>query len=179
MSRKRKDRLNFDRQWSDAETKDLWERMRAENLDDPELEGALLALTLRDEPEVQPPANFTHSVMAAVRKAEAPGKTALERRLASAGFSGLVLVLAVTATLVEAWLVHWWAGGKTIEITFPQVRDVLAALFEGTDLARQVLEEFFRMATIGPSMALTLAAVILLAMATLISLSKPKEATTR
>jgi len=179
MSRKRKDRLDFDRQWSDAETKDLWERMRVEDLDEPELEGALLALTLRDEPEVRPPANFANSVMAAVRKAEAPGKTVLERRLASAGFSGLVLALAVTATLVEAWLVHWWAGGKTVEITLPRTLDVLAALFEGIELARQVLEEFFRMATIGPSMALTLAAVILLAMATLISLSKPKEATTR
>jgi hypothetical protein len=171
--------MDFDRQWSDAEAKDLWEQVRAEGLDDPELEGALLALTLRGEPEVQPPANFTNSVMAEVRKAKAPGKTAWERRLASAGFSGLVLALAVTATLVEAWLVHWWAGGKTIEITLPRASDVLAAWIEGIEIVRQVLEEFYRVAAIGPSTALTLAAVILLAMATLISLSKPKEATTR
>jgi hypothetical protein len=179
MSRKRNERLDYDRQWSDAETKDLWNRMREEDLDDPELEGALLALTLRDESEARPPANFANTVMAGVRKADAPGKTRLERLLASAGFSGLVLVLAVAATLVEAWLVHWWAGGKTVEITLPRARDVLAALCEGIELARQALEEFSRMATIGPSMAMTLAAILLLAILTLISLPKPKEATTR
>lgn len=179
MSRKRRDRMDFDRQWSDTETKDLWERMRAEALDDPEVEGALLALTLRDEPEARPSANFANSVMAAVRKAEAPGKTALERRLASAGFAGSVLAMTAAATLIEAWLLHWWAGGKTFEITLPRVHEAMPALLGEFDLARRVLEEFCRVATMGPSATLTLAVVILLAMATLISLSKPKEATTR
>lgn len=106
-----------------------------------ELEGALLARCLRDEPEEAPPAFFAGRVMAQIRTAPAPGAWTPEQKLAAVSFFACLTAMALGWSFVQTRLTAWWSGGWAGDVSIQPLKAILAKLFHHVDVAFKVVLE--------------------------------------
>jgi len=173
MKRDRDRERNLDRQCTPEEIKALWAEVRKEKQDDPETLGALLAHSLKDDPAQSPPPNFANAVMSRVEKAPAPGRLTSEQKLASFLYPTGVLTLAMVLATGHATWVKWMSQGYAFETSLDPIKNVLAGLMEGLRLVFLVAVEMGKATLNSTSAAWTLALLILFALLTVVSLSKP------
>ena len=129
-----------------------------------ELEGALLARCLRDEPEETPPAFFTSRVMAQIETAPAPGALTREQKLATVSFFACLTAMALGWTFAKSRLATLYSGGWAGDVSIQPLKDFFGTCFQYADLAFKVMLEASQGVPghLGASVGLALVVLVLL-----------------
>lgn len=103
-----------------------------------ELESALLARCLGDEPEETPPAFFTTRVMAQIEKAPVPGTWTAEQKLAAVSFFACLTAMALGWSFAKSRIIQGLPGGWAGDVSMQPLKDVFVKFFQYADLVFKV-----------------------------------------
>jgi hypothetical protein len=93
-----------------------------------EIEGALLALSLREDTMELPSPYFVDAVMEKIKTAPVPGKLYTEHLVAAVVFSAAVIGFALVGSFAKETLFRWFGQALTVDVAVQVVKRVITSI---------------------------------------------------